>query len=264
MPRSEVDPSISRGFEIVASLARGVEVYRIEEAHLLRVDRTPGGVKRTFYKPFMTPEDGLDYFPDALSLFETGSRLPKSVATSVDKNRRLILPDSLRRRKNENSQLITIDGDSISLFVSDKDLHVSANIDRLRDSITRVSIGIGPLRSMVDSGGDYASSVILNTIPKNKVNREAYLRDQNVFLDRDSGSVELRTQSGWSVAYTPTFPVEEALGRLFPEELKADHYGAPASADGWASADFLSEFGIEVRPPVAEKPIFVASPIASQ
>ncbi len=259
MPRSEVDPSISRGFEKVASKARGVEVYRVEEAHLLRVERTPDGVKRTFYKPFMTPENGLDYFPDAGSLFETGARLPKFVVTSVDKSRRLILPDRLRRRENENSQLITINGDSISLFVSDKDLHVTADIDRLRDSITRVSIGIGSLFGRDGSGRNYATSAILSTIPKNKVNAEAYLLDHDVILDRESGSIELRTQSGWSVEYNQTFPVEEALGRLFPEELKADHYGAPASTDGWASADFLSEFGIEVRPPAVEKPVFVSA-----
>ncbi len=58
---------------------------------------------------------------------------------------------------------------------------------------------------------------------------------------------------------------EQVLMRLFPPELRADKFGASAASDVWAGSDvnFLTEFGIEVRPPVEGKTLFTASSVAS-
>ena len=261
MPRLEVDPSISHAF--TAELSPSVEAsqgkVRIESPSLLEVRQVPRGVIRTYSRYFMTPEDGGRFFLNARAYFIRGARLPELAGAAVDSNRRLRGLLTLSSSEIDNIQMLVVQGDNLRLTQDVNGVCIAARINRLQDRIEALSIRVGD----IGSRHEYVSSGIIDSIPTHKANPGAYLRDHGVFPDRETGRVELRTSSGWTVSYKDIVPTEDVLDRLYPEELRSDHFGAPSEFDGWAGADFATAFGITITPPAVENPIFV-NPASSQ
>lgn len=255
MPRPEVDPAISARFAEKYKKREGPN-YRVEENVLFIATRGPKGhTTRNYAEEINGGRTGSRFVEVATAIFEPNQRLPILTNYRLDPNKPWGSTDS-----NSASLLIhEIPGrDEINLSYEKGDLStttgiwVAALVDRERDRLAYLGLWDG--KRNVDTE-------VLRRL-RSKTDVDVYLAEHGIVRDRDQGTVQL-TLGDWVVKGSIRIPTEAVLHTLYPNELRDDHFGAPAAHDGWIQTDLFAAFGITITPPAVENPVFV-SPTVSQ
>lgn len=242
MTRAEVDPALAARF---AASEFGIPEnphYRMDADHLFGVSRYstkkhPEVVMRVHLSEVVAP-DGPKFEPVARAYFLPDHRFPVMADVKIDPTKPW--GDQLwRRNGNEVSIMVRelADGrDNISLWYEQGDIRIHASVSRLKDQLEWLSISND--RERVDTS-------LLKKIPRGKVNPDAFLASHGIVRDKKQGTISL-TFGDWNVIGHNRVATEEVLSTLFPEELGADHFGAPANADGWSELYIFGAFGITI------------------
>ncbi len=246
MARAELDP------EVVAKFAETFKVqerpdFRVEEEGLFLATRSQNGnVERMYVEP-----DGNKFRLIATAWFVPEQRLPRLVGVRLN-------PEEPWDIAGTNATTIMIqefpDNDKIDLsystatdhFASEDGTSIHVDINRLKDRIGAIGLKVG---------GKWIDSDFIRRVPRNKIGREAYLAEKGIMEDKKAGTAQL-TLSDWRVEAQWRVRTEEVLQALFPEQLRADHFGTPSAMDGWSQQGLFEAFGVIITPPGVERDIF--------